>query len=58
MIDNKILFGIPLSPPIDHRAIGMVKLKSIPYSHAANAFIQLILSDSQKKRLLPYNYGV
>lgn len=46
MIDNKTLFAIPLSPAIPHRAIGMVKLKNIPFSHAANAFAQLILSDS------------
>ena len=43
MIDNKTLFEIPLSPTIPHRAIGMVKLKNIPFSHAANAFVQLIL---------------
>lgn len=45
MIDNKTLFEISLSPAILHRAVGMVKLKNIPFSHAANAFAQLILSD-------------
>jgi len=48
MIDNKTLFEIPLLPPIENRAIGIVKLKSITLSHAADAFVQLILTDPQE----------
>lgn len=43
LIDNKTLFEISLSPAIPNRGIGIVKLKNIPFSHAANAFMKLIL---------------
>lgn len=45
LIDNKTLFEITLSPSIENRALGMLKLKNIPSSHAAKAFTDLILSD-------------
>lgn len=43
MIDNKTLFQVPLLPPAPNRGIGIVKSKDMPFSHAANAFVQLIL---------------
>lgn len=46
IIDDKTLFQIQLPQAISHRAMGIVKLKDIPLSHAANAFAELILSDS------------
>lgn len=48
MIDDKTLFQMPLVPPAPNRGIGMVKLKGIPFSHAANAFVQLILPDQHE----------
>jgi len=44
MVDNETVFARNLLPAIPHRAIGMVKLKNIPLSHAANAFVDLVLS--------------
>jgi DNA-binding transcriptional LysR family regulator len=45
-LDDMNLFELPLSPQIPHREIGLVKLKDIPLSHAANAFVKLLLSSS------------
>lgn len=41
-IDNKTLFAKRLSPSINNRAVGMVKLKSIPLSHTAAKFAELL----------------
>jgi DNA-binding transcriptional LysR family regulator len=43
LIDNKNLFSIPLSPQIPNHEIGMIRLKDIPLSHAATAFLKLIV---------------
>lgn len=47
-IDNKTLFIKELNPTCPHRAIGMVKLKNIPLSHAASKFVDLILEEIEK----------
>lgn len=41
-IDNETLFEIPLNPPVPQRAIGLIKLKGIPFSHAARKFIETL----------------
>ncbi len=46
-IDNNTLFAKRLNPTIYHRAVGLVKLKGIPLSHAATKFTELILGDTE-----------
>lgn len=46
-IDGKTLFEIPLSPPPPERAVGMVRLKNMPVSIAADKFMELL---QNKKR--------
>lgn len=46
-IDNQTLFAKRLNPTIAHRAIGLVKLKGIPLSHAATKFTELITGDTE-----------
>ena len=41
-IDAITLFEIPLLPPIEPRAVGLVKLKGIPFSFAAEGFVKLL----------------
>lgn len=45
LIDGKTVFEIPLSPPVPMRAIGLVKLKSVALSHAAESFARLFLPE-------------
>ena len=48
-IDNEILFEIPLNPPIPSRSIGIVKLKNVALSHAAQKFADLLIKDTSPK---------
>ncbi len=41
-IDNMSIFEIPLDPPVPKRAIGLIKLRGIPFSHAAKRFVDLL----------------
>lgn len=41
-LDNRHLFEIPLTPQIPSRSIGLIKLRNIPFSHAATQFIALL----------------
>jgi DNA-binding transcriptional LysR family regulator len=47
-IDNRTLFAKRLIPAIHDRAVGMVKLKSIPLSHAATKFAELLLQETEE----------
>ena len=49
IIDNETLFQIPIDPPIPKRSIGLIKLKGIPFSHAAKKFIKLMDIDVKYK---------
>ncbi len=48
-IDNEILFEIPLNPPIPSRSIGIVKLKNVALSHAAQKFADLLIKNNSPK---------
>lgn len=47
-IKNDDLFEIKLSKPIPERNIGIVRLKNVPMSIAANRFIELIMEEKEK----------
>jgi len=40
--DKNTLFEIPLDPPVPPRSVGMVKLKGVAFSYAANRFAELL----------------
>ena len=40
-IENGEIFEIPVKPPVPKRSIGMVKLKNVALSHAAEGFVNL-----------------
>ena len=44
-IDNKTIFEIPFKPSFPKRAVGLVKLKGVSLSHAAESFLQLITAN-------------
>ena len=47
-IDNENLFEIPLYPPIPQRNIGIVKLKNVALSHAAQKFADRLIKSAKK----------
>lgn len=40
-IDGTTVFEIPVNPPIPERSVGMVKLKNVALSHAAQSFTEM-----------------
>jgi len=49
--DGQTLFEIPLDPPVPPRSVGMVKLKGVALSYAANRFAQLISGQNNTEQL-------
>ena len=48
-IDGENIFEIPLTPPIPKRSIGIVKLKNVALSHAAQKFADLLIKSTKMK---------
>lgn len=48
-IDGENIFEIPLTPPIPKRSIGIVKLKNVALSHAAQKFADLLIKSTKTK---------
>ena len=46
--DSKTLFEIPVTPPVPPRSVGMVKLKGVALSYAANRFAELLQISANK----------
>jgi DNA-binding transcriptional LysR family regulator len=47
-IDGKVLWEIPLTPPPPSRAVGLVKMKNIPLSYAAQRFVEMVLNKKEE----------
>lgn len=41
-IDGKSIFEIPVTPPLPKRSVGLVKLKNVALSYAANKFVEML----------------
>lgn len=48
-VDGKNIFEIPVTPPLPKRYIGLVKLKNVALSYAANKFVEMLNLDEKYK---------